>query len=126
VRGIGITWPIAEYKHGKDGDCVIGLGIYRGKDFPQMEGTYFVGDWVSGRIWGMQKDAAGKWVMEQLLKTQLQVTGAGEDEAGNIYVVNGSSQYGAYKDAFSNTPGSVWKVVPTDKVPAGAKTAPLN
>ena len=91
-----------------------------------MEGTYFVGDWVSGRVWGMQKDAHGKWFMEQLLKTQLQVTGGGEDEAGNIYVANGSSQYGAYKDAFSNAPGSVWKIVPSDKVPAGAKTAPLN
>lgn len=126
VRGAGITWPIAEYKHGKDGDCVIGLGIYRGKDYAELEGTYFVGDWVSGRLWGLQKNPQGKWVMEQLLKTQLQMMTGGEDESGNVYVTNGSSQYGAYKDPFSNTPGSVWKIVPTSKVPAGAKTAPLN
>jgi len=126
VEGMGITWPIAEYQHGKEGDCVIGMGIYRGQDYPELEGTYFVGDWVSGRVWGLQRNDSGKWVMEELLNTQLQLSSAGEDEAGNIYCSNATSQYGAYKDPFSNASGSIWKIVPAGKVPAGAKTAPLD
>jgi glucose/arabinose dehydrogenase len=126
IEGMGITWPIAEYQHGKDGDCVIGMGIYRGKDYPELDGTYFVGDWVSGRVWGLQKNDSSKWVMEELLNTQLQLSSGGEDESGNIYVANETSQYGAYKDPFSNATGSVWKLVPASKVPAGAKTAPLD
>jgi len=126
ITGMGITWPVAEYKHGSEGDCVVGIGVYRGKEFPDLDGTYFVGDWVSGRIWGMKKNAADKWVMQELLNTQLQLTSGGEDEAGNLYAVNATSQYGAYKDVFSNPPGSVWKIVQAGKVPAGAKTAPLD
>ena len=35
------------------------------------------------------------------------------------------SQYGTW-NPFQSEPGSVWKLVPADKVPAGAKTAPLD
>jgi len=126
VLGLGITWPIAEYKHGQDGDCVVGLGVYRGKSYPELAGTYFVGDWVSGRIWGLQKGSSAKWNMQELLNTQLQLTGGGEDENGDIFVTNATCQYGAYKDAFTNVPGSVWKIVPAGKVAQGAKTAPLD
>jgi glucose/arabinose dehydrogenase len=126
VTGMGITWPIAEFQHGKEGDCGIGIGIYRGKEYPDLDGTYLVGDWVSGRVWGLKKDGSGSWAMQELLNTQLQLTCGGEDEDGNIYVANATSQYGAYKDVFTNPPGSVWKVVPAGKVPAGAKTAPLD
>ena len=126
VTGLGITWPVAEYKHGQDGDCVIGFGVYRGKSYPELNGIYFVGDWVSGRIWGLQKGSSAKWDMQELINTQLQFMGAGADENGDLFVTNGTSQYGAYKDAFTNPPGSVWKIVPTAKVAQGAKTAPLD
>lgn len=126
ITGMGITWPIAEFKHGQDGDCVVGFGVYRGKSYPELNGVYLVGDWVSGRVWGLQKGSGPKWQMEELLNTQLQLTGAGEDENGEIYVTNATCQYGAYKDVFTNPPGSVWKIVAAGKVPQGAKTAPLD
>src|SRR6185436_1339067 len=31
--------PIAEYSHVDQGTCVIGVGIYRGKDYPSLDGT---------------------------------------------------------------------------------------
>ncbi len=121
---VGIP-PIAEYDHAKNGICIIGMGIYRGATFPSLDGVYFAGDWGTGRLWGLKRDAAGKWQMQELLDTKLNFTGAGEDEAGTIYVTTATSQYGTW-NPFQSAPGSVWKLVPKDKVPAGPKTAPLD
>jgi glucose/arabinose dehydrogenase len=124
---VGIL-PIAEYSHVDQGICVIGLGVYRGKDFPNLDGTYFSADWGSGKVWGMQKDAAGKWQMEELLDldTALKPTSGGEDEAGNIYLTHATAGYGGPVDPATSERGAVWKIVAADKVPAGAVTAPLQ
>ena len=119
------TMPIAEYSHATDGICIAGFGIYRGSEFPNLDGVYFAGDWGSGRVWGVKRDDAGKWVMQELLHTQLNLASGGEDEAGNLYVTNIGSQYGTW-NPFASARGSVWKVVSADKVPQGAKTALLN
>ena len=116
--------PVAEYSHATDGICIIGLGIYRGSDYPSLNGTYFVGDWGTGRVWGLRRDDAGKWQMQELLHTMLNISSGGEDESGNLYVTNAPSQYGTW-NPFNSTRGSVWKIVPTDKLPDGAKTAEL-
>ena len=121
---VGIM-PIAEYNHATDGICVIGVGVYRGKDYPNMDGVYFTGDWGSGRLWGVAKDSGGKWQMQELLNTSLNLTSGGEDEAGNLYICNATSQYGAW-NPFDSERGSVWKLVAADKVPSGAKTAPTD
>ncbi len=117
--------PIAEYNHATDGICVIGMGVYRGAAYPELDGVYFTGDWGTGRLWGIKRDAGGKWQMQQLLHTKLNFTAAGEDEAGNILVTNAPSQYGTW-NPFDSARGSVWRIVAADKVPAGAKTAPLQ
>jgi glucose/arabinose dehydrogenase len=118
------TMPVAEYSHATDGICVIGLGVYRGDEFPNLDGTYFFGDWGSGRIWGLQRDADGKWQMQQLLHAAMNLSSGGEDEAGNLYVLNMGSQYGTW-NPYDSARGSVWKIVAADKVPAGAKTVPV-
>jgi hypothetical protein len=117
--------PIAEYSHATEGICVIGFGVYRGGDSAGMDGVYFFGDWGSGRVWGTARDSAGKWQMQELLNTSLNFTSGGEDESGNLYVTTAMSQYGTW-NPFDSKRGSVWKLVPADKVPGGAKTAPLD
>jgi glucose/arabinose dehydrogenase len=117
--------PVAEYSHATDGICVIGLGVYRGSEFPGLDGVYFAGDWGSGRVWGIAKGDGGKWQMQELLNTSLNLTAGGEDEAGNLYVCNATSQYGAW-NPFDSPRGSVWKLVAADKVPNNAKKAPTD
>jgi glucose/arabinose dehydrogenase len=116
--------PVAEYNHATDGICVIGGGIYRGGEFPALDGIYFLGDWGTGRLWGLKKDGAGRWQLQQLLHTKLNFTAGGEDEKGNLYFTNATSQYGPFNPDIK--PGSVWKLVEAGKAPAGAKTAPLQ
>lgn len=120
--------PIAEYSHVDQGICVVGVGVYRGKDYPTLEGTYFTADWGSGKVWGMQRDNAGKWHMQELLDldTPIRPTSGGEDEAGNLYITHASANYGSPVDPAAGERGAVWKIVPADKVPAGAEVAPLQ
>jgi glucose/arabinose dehydrogenase/uncharacterized cupredoxin-like copper-binding protein len=114
--------PVAEYQHGADGCAVIGLGVYRGEAFPSLDGIYFSGEYCTGEIRGLQRDAQGIWQFQNLLDTALQITGSGQDASGDLYVtaVTGEpAKAGQGAD-------SVWKLVAADKVPEGAVTVPLG
>jgi hypothetical protein len=118
--------PVAEYQHGADGCDITGIGVYRGQESPSLDGIYFNSDWCSGKIWGLARDAAGQWQYQELLHTDLHVTGAGEDAAtGEIYVTACVCEFSRQYDPFKNPQGTVWRLVAADKVPAGAETAPL-
>ena len=53
-----------------------GLGV---ANYGGMEKTYMVGDWCSGRVWGIAWDkGANKWQMQELMQATLQFT-AGND-----------------------------------------------
>lgn len=124
---VGIL-PIAEYSHVDQGICITSIGVYRGKDYPVLDGTYFVSDWGSGKIWGMQRDGQGRWQMQELLDldTPIRPTSGGEDEQGNLYVTHASANYGGPVDPAVGERGALWKIVPADQVPAGASVAPLQ
>jgi len=111
--------PIAEFAHGDDGCAVIGLGVYRGDEYPDLDGIYFSGEFCTGEIRGLQRDENGVWQFQNLLDTALQITGAGQDETGALYVAAVTSQR-------ETSNGSVWSLVAADQVPEGATTVPLG
>ena len=119
--------PIAEYSHVDQGICVINLGVYRGKEYPELDGVYFCADWGSGKVWGM-KQVAGKWQMEEMLQLAdgHRPTGSGIGPDGAIYMSQGTAGYGGKVDPYMEERGAVWKIVPTAKVPKGAATAPVK
>lgn len=118
--------PVAEYSH-ENGDCaVIDVGVWRDEALGELERLYLASDFCSGRIWGIARAAEAaegeaQWVMQELLDTQLSITGSGEDQDGNLYVTSCECAYG--QQQIPET-GAVWQVVPADEVPEGAVTAP--
>jgi glucose/arabinose dehydrogenase len=116
---VGIL-PVAEYQHGEDGCSVTGGGVYRGDQYPSLVGIYFASDWCSGKIWGLARDENGVWQFQELLDTELRMTGGGQGEDGSLYFTSCDCAYGAP----SQPNGAVWKLVPADQVPAGAEVAP--
>jgi len=80
------TPPILDYAHAL-GCSVTGGYRYRGVVYPDLVGTYFYGDFCSGRIWGAN-DVGGAWSTIQLLDTTLQISTFGEDEAGEVYLAD--------------------------------------
>ena len=86
----GITLPLAEYGH-VNGNCsVTGGFVYRGRDYGRLSGVYFFADYCSGRVWGVRNGASG-WEGEELLRPGYAFTSFGEDDAGEVYAVDGSS-----------------------------------
>ncbi len=61
--------------------------VYRGAEFPELDGIYFYGDFGSGRIWGAQPTDGGERNRE-LLDSSLQVVSFGEDDDGELYVLD--------------------------------------
>ena len=85
----GLTLPVVTYDHSQ-GCSITGGMVYRGPGFPDLQGIYFYGDFCSSRIWGLRQNGAG-WETAVLLDAgnpPLNITTFGEDESGNLYVVN--------------------------------------
>lgn len=82
----GFVQPIAEYDH-NSGCSVIGGYVYRGTDQPDLDGVYVFGDWCSGFLFTLQVDE-GTITPKVVLRSGMQVSSFGEDEAGEIYLVD--------------------------------------
>jgi glucose/arabinose dehydrogenase len=80
------TAPVAEYGHA-EGCSVTGGYVYRGAAVPSLVGTYVFGDYCSGIVWGLTPSGGG-WNLTRLLDTELSISSFGEDDAGEIYVVD--------------------------------------
>lgn len=84
----GLTPPIYTYEHGDAGCSIIGGSVYRGSAYPELIGTYFFGDFCTGVIRGAQRDPRGVWEIVDLLDTDLAIAAFGEDEVGELYVLD--------------------------------------
>lgn len=82
-----MTYPIAEYPH-SEGCAVSGGYVYRGEMLPELQGTYFFGDYCTGKIWTLVRDAAGEWQLQFFMQTSATISSFGEDEAGELYIVD--------------------------------------
>lgn len=111
----GLTDPIAEYDHA-EGIAVVGGFVYRGSDFPKLQGQYIFGDFSldfgpSGRLFYPDADGDRSKIFEFLLGLTndplgLFLKGFGRDEDGNIYVLT-STELGPF-----GTGGQVFRLGP--------------
>jgi glucose/arabinose dehydrogenase len=84
----GLTLPVAEYDHAQ-GCSVTGGYVYRGQRYPFLNGIYLFGDYCSGRIWGMaQRAGTDSWQVSLLAQASVRLSSFGEDEAGELYLVD--------------------------------------
>lgn len=84
-----LTNPIAEYDNPANGGAAVTGGVvYRGVQYPALSGYYFYADFYSGRIWSMTKTGSTFSTPEMELDTTLNISAFGEDETGEVYVVD--------------------------------------
>lgn len=87
----GFERVVFDYPHGPDGCSITGGYSYRGKASPALVGSYVVGDYCSGRVWIIKRDAASKgFRVAKALDSGLQISSFGEDEAGELWLVDHS------------------------------------
>ena len=84
----GKKTPIVQYNHNK-GCSVTGGYAYRGTAVPALAGRYVFGDWCSGTIWTISRTAAKPATKSILLRTTYHITSFGQDESGELYVLDG-------------------------------------
>lgn len=79
----GLSAPLTDYDH-SGGRCAITGGyVYRGTQKTLPQGAYVYGDFCSGEIFSWQNGA-----QSLLMRANLKISSFGEDEAGEIYVVD--------------------------------------
>ena len=81
-----LVLPVLEYSH-SEGCSITGGYRYRGTAAPQLSGIYVFSDFCSGTIWGGVLDE-GTWRRIELASTTLSVSAFGEDEDGELYVLD--------------------------------------
>jgi len=87
-----LTAPIAEYSH-SEGRSITGGVVYRGTLYPALQGRYFYADYVNGKIWSIYKTSTDPdtWAASELeLQAGFNISAFGEDEGGELYVVDWS------------------------------------
>jgi glucose/arabinose dehydrogenase len=84
--GLAMLDPVADYNHTK-GCSVTGGYVYRGANLPQWQGIYLYGDYCTGLVWGLLNTPQG-WRHAELYQTNFNITSFGEDEAGEVYLVD--------------------------------------
>jgi glucose/arabinose dehydrogenase len=112
----GLTVPVHEYDHSLTGCAIIGGHVYRGTAMPALRGAYVFGDYCTGRIWSLRREANGSWVRTQLLDAAFYITisSFGEDESGELYLT----------DFYS---GSLYRLVDSSiPIPTATPTATLD
>lgn len=82
--------PLLEYGHDAGRCSITGGYVYRGQRLPALTGTYIYGDFCSGEIWGVNVDAGGPQLPQAalLLNSELNISSFGEDNYGEIYVID--------------------------------------
>ncbi len=83
--------PVFEYPH-LLGCSVTGGYVYRGGAIPQLEAVYLFGDYCTGRMWALYRDPDLNWQAEEFANTGWAISSFGQDEAGEVYVVDYSGR----------------------------------
>ncbi len=92
----GLVMPVAWYETGAD--CAITGGyVYRGDAVQGLAGFYLYSDYCSGRVWALDAQAALTATQPPVETWSLgdagvNVTGFGEDEAGELYLVSAAGE----------------------------------
>ncbi len=82
------TDPITQYTHGEGGCSVTGGYVYRGQAIAALQGVYVFGDWCSGNMWTLRRDANGQWERMDQPNANFQVSSFGEDATGELYALD--------------------------------------
>ncbi len=113
------TDPVTDYPRDK-GTSVTGGYVYRGSSYPDLQGVYLFGDFVTGQLWSLVPDPE----TDRFIETELQDTsfslssfGEGSDDelylasfgAGEIYQIIGEfgAQIDLSKTALVQTGGAI-------------------
>lgn len=85
-----ITPPVFEYPHSV-GKSITGGYVYRGSRLPELQGVYVVGDFETGRLWGVREQEGKAVEVAELIDLSsnplLNIAAFGEDPSAELYIL---------------------------------------
>ncbi len=79
--------PVTQHDHA-EARSITGGFVYRGKLHPKLAGTYIYGDYATGKIWGLRYDGQQLTERRELADSSLQIVAWGENNAGELYLLD--------------------------------------
>lgn len=109
----GLTIPIHDYDSTQSDCSVTGGYVYRGSAIPEIDGTYFFGDFCTGKIWSFKWNGTNLTEFQDRTAELIPDIGSinnissfGEDAGGELYIVD--------------LDGEIFKIIPDDDPPPPA------
>lgn len=83
--------PTIDHPH-SEAASITGGFVYRGDRLPELAGAYIYGDFQSGIMWAAKFDGDKLLWKKEIARTPLQLVAFGEDNAGEVYLVDYQEQ----------------------------------
>ena len=99
------VFPIFDYPHNMStgGFSVTGGFVYRGSQYPALQGYYICADYVSGNAWLINPNGGGGWTTRMQTGLPGSIVSFGEAEDGTLYSVSlGGTIYTVVLSAISS------------------------
>ena len=93
----GLELPVHEYSH--DDGCSVTGGYVSRQQGSLLAGIYVHSDFCSGTIWGLHRDAEGRWENSAIGDALGNVTTFGEGEDGALYIAIDRGEWRVYRIA---------------------------
>lgn len=113
-RQLGPTPPVPptmEHHHAEF-RSLTGGDVYRGEQFPELDGAYIYGDYSSGRVWGMRHDGVRPLWHRELADTTLALAAFRTTREGDLILVDHGG-------------GALYRLIRTPKAPASDSRPPF-
>lgn len=82
----GLELPVYTYDHSRGDRSVTGGFVYHGSDIPELTGLYIYADFVSGRIWALDRSNPENPENTELHDADLKISSFGVDQNNEIYM----------------------------------------
>ncbi len=79
--------PFFEYDHSQ-GQSITGGVVYRGSQYPAMQGFYIFADYSTDKLWAIRDNGSGPLEVYTSTSSLGNIVGFGEDAAGELYAVS--------------------------------------
>jgi uncharacterized repeat protein (TIGR03806 family) len=79
--------PTVEHPH-SEAASITGGFVYHGSRLKELKGAYIYGDYQTGKVWALRHKDGQMQQLTELANTPLQLVGFGEDNAGEVYLLD--------------------------------------
>lgn len=88
--------PFKDHPH-TEANSVIGGPVYRGDRYPDLQGWFIYGDYITGTIWAVTPKEDGSAAFQTLADTDLRLASLTEGSQGKVYMVDYDSTQQIYE-----------------------------